>query len=168
MRHEVAFFDTTDVSCQCGETCLAEGMYRMEVRCSHRIAVDEGFVGIPGPSHLHGPEIVTLIDEWHWPDTPVPPELSFVQGPQRDAANMYRQWEVTRLTKKIVKAAHASARKEEIRAWVGPTLGRVMHSLCKSQIRSSNCLIKEFTSSVVQRARESQLRGGDCCCHAAF
>jgi hypothetical protein len=55
MEREIGFFETTLESCRCGETCLAERMYRMEGRCSHHLALEPVPPVIPSPAPLRLP-----------------------------------------------------------------------------------------------------------------
>jgi hypothetical protein len=122
--NELAFYETTVDSCQCGETCFAEGMYRMPVRCSHRLAVDPHPIVIPAAQDIPVDALVRLEldDGVDWSHGCIL-HIEVVEGLQsRPVNNIYRQWEVERLVKKIVKEAHASTKRDEIHWWVEENL----------------------------------------------
>jgi hypothetical protein len=68
--YELAFFETTDVTCFCGETGLAWDMYRFPVPCSHQFALLVH--GNPDCrwNHCHGMSIEPLMPEFAVPEPP--------------------------------------------------------------------------------------------------
>jgi hypothetical protein len=142
MTKERQFFQTQADACLCGETVLARSMYRKDILCSHRIAVwyelnpvNMSHPWADGRPPVLGPVIGGLpFLEMEWVDCPV--GCLFVQRAVNDPANADRRWDIERLVKKIAKQAHASPKREEIRAFVEANYNDDCYELALGESRS--------------------------------
>jgi hypothetical protein len=112
MAREIAYFETTETKCLCGETAFPSDMYRTDVLCSHRLAV----LGAGQEAQPHPPEVFLQVSSMTWETC----EIDFVRDDRvpycpRDPEI---QREIDRITKKIVKEVHGHRKRDEIEAWV--------------------------------------------------
>lgn len=112
MAREVAFFGASATQCLCGETVFAREMYRADLLCSHRLAAagaDRGAQPVP-------PEVYLSVGRRTW-DTCVTALLFDERVPYRPR-DLETEREIGRITRRIVREAHAGQRRGEIQRWV--------------------------------------------------
>jgi hypothetical protein len=121
MDRELAFVETTDVTCLCGETALTSDMYRIPVPCSHQFALlVRGNPDFPR-SHRHSMSIEPPMPELAVPElrwNPGTIDFIFDERIPYCPRDPHIQRDIDHITKKIVKGVHGYRKRAEIEQWV--------------------------------------------------